>query len=45
MLLREQDPNDMEAIKDYHHTEAREGPCDSVELQNNIPPVTHLQAI
>ena len=39
------DPLDMEAIKDYRHTEAREGLCDSEELQTNIPPVPHLQAI
>ena len=32
MLHREQDPQDMEAIKDYRHTEAREGLCDSEEL-------------
>ena len=35
----------MEAIKDYRHTEAREGLCDSEELQTNIPPVPHLQDI
>ena len=45
MLHREQDPQDMEAIKDYRHTEAREGLCDSEELDTNIPPVPHLQAI
>ena len=45
MLHREQDPQDMEAIKDYRHTEAREGLCDSEELQTNIPPVPHLQGI
>ena len=45
MLHREQDPQDMEAIKDYRHTEASEGLCDSEELQANIPPVPHLQAI
>ena len=31
MLHREQDPQE-EAIKDYRHTEAREGLCDSEEL-------------
>ena len=45
MLYREQDAQDMEEIKDYRHTEAREGLCDSEELQTNIPPVPHLQAI
>ena len=32
MLHREQDPQDMEAIKDYRHTENMEGLCDSEEL-------------
>ena len=32
VLHREQDPQDMEAIKDYRHTKAREGLCDSEEL-------------
>ena len=45
MLHREQDPQDMETIKDYRHTEAREGVCDSKELQTNIPHVPHLQTI
>ena len=33
----------MEAIKYYRHTEAREGLCDSEELQTNIPPVPHYK--
>ena len=45
MLHRETDPQYMEAIKDYRHTEAGEGLCDSEELQTHIPPVPHLQAI
>ena len=45
MIHREQDLQDMEAIKDYRHAEAREGLCYSEELQTNIPPVPHLQAI
>ena len=35
-------PQDMEAIKDYRHSEAREGLCDSEELLTNNPPVPHL---
>ena len=45
MLHREQDPQGMEAIKVYRHIEANEGLSDSEELQTNIPPVPHLQAI
>ena len=37
MLHREQDLQDMEAIKEYRHTEARKGLCDSEELQDQYP--------
>ena len=44
-ILIENKIQDMEAIKDYRHTEARKGLCDSEELQTNISPVPHLQSI
>ena len=44
MLHREQNPQDMEEIKDYRHTEAREALCDSEELHTNNPPVPPIQA-
>ena len=45
MFHREQDRQDMEEIKDYRHTETREGLYDSEKLQPNTPPVSYLQAI
>ena len=39
MLHREQDPQDMEAIKDYRHTEAREG---TLPIPKNYRPISLL---
>ena len=41
MLHRKQDPQDMETIQDYRHTQARERLRDSEELQTKISLLCH----
>ena len=43
MLHRKQDPQDMETIQDYRHTQARERLRDSKELQTNLPLISYVQ--
>ena len=43
MLHRKQDPQDMEAIQGYRHTQARERLRDSEELQTNLPLMPYVQ--
>ena len=45
MLHRKQDPQDMETIQDYRHTQARERFRDSEELQTNLHLMPYVQAI
>ena len=43
MLHRKQDPQDMETIQDYRHTQARERLRNSEELQTNLPLMPYVQ--
>ena len=45
MLHRKQDPQDMEIIQDYHHTQARERLRNSEELQTNFPLMPYVQTL
>ena len=45
MLHRKQDPQDMEKIQDYRHTQARERCRDSEELQANLPLMSYVQTL
>ena len=45
MLHRQQDPNNMETIPDYRHTETRERLGGSEELSTYIAPVPHVQTL
>ena len=45
MLHRKQDPQDMETIQDYRHTQARERLHDSEEPHTNIPLMPYIQTL
>ena len=45
VCTQKQDPQDMETIQDYHHTQARERLHDSEELQTNLPILSYVQTI
>ena len=44
-MLRRKDPQDMETIQDYRHTQARETLRDSEELQTNLPRMPYEQTL
>ena len=45
MLHRKQDPQDMETIHDYRHTQPRERLRNSEELQTNLPLMPYVQTL
>ena len=45
MLHRKQDPQDMETIQDYRHSQATERLRDSEELQTNLPVMPYVQTL
>ena len=45
LIHRQQDPNNMETIQDYRHTETRERLSNSEELPTYIALVPHVQTL
>ena len=45
MLHRKQDPQGMETIQDYRHTQAKERLRDSEELQTNLDLMPYVQTL